>query len=403
MELILLLVFLIFGGAIFSAIQKAASNGLRLAQGKEPLYSGALQSKLEEEYIKGQLVYRFYFRGDVPVDRNRKIALSLVLRDKTTQEGEQEAMPIISFLEQVQERNTICFESRTDLDARPDSVWSEWIWVSAIPPALIQPPYGGRRRIEASLVFFDAEGGAEFEAGFLPKGTKVFAVLRETFEHQFDEPGYLEEKENQKECAELAVKIALAVAMSDGSLDDKEGEVIQAWMKKQLASKSADWQAEMRPRLNAALTESFQQAEAGSLSLSPLCERMQNIGTRKGKYDAIELCMDVMAADGIAEESELAVIKSIASALEIDIDDIERMKDERMVSSNLQASSGSPLALLGIGDDMSFKEKERRLRGEFQKWNDRLNSLEPGSERENAQRMLDLVAQARAQLKSEHR
>ena len=108
-----------------------------------------------------------------------------------------------------------------------------------------------------------------------------------------------------------------------------------------------------------------------------------------------------MVADGVADESELRVISSIASSIGLDMQEIDRMKDERMVSSNLQATENNAFAMLGIEDSMTKREKEKQLRAEFQKWNNRLTTLDAGEERNNAQRMLDLVASARADLNGE--
>ncbi len=58
-------------------------------------------------------------------------------------------------------------------------------------------------------------------------------------------------------------------------------------------------------------------------------------------------------------------------------------------------SSQSLEDLLGITDDMTEGQVNSHLRKEFQKWNSRLNTLPEGEERENAQRMLDLIASVR--------
>ena len=110
--------------------------------------------------------------------------------------------------------------------------------------------------------------------------------------------------------------------------------------------------------------------------------------------------MDVMAADGVADESELKIISAIADAIDFDMTEITRMKDERMVSANIEATEQNTDALLGIDEAMTTKEKQRQLRVEFQKWNDRINALDSGPDRDNAQRMLDLISEARKRLDS---
>ena len=83
MELFIFIVLLVFGGSIIRAVMNAGNSALRMAQGKEPLYSGPLQSKLEMEDMDGQTLYRVMFRGDVPVTRSQPLAISVVLKDVT--------------------------------------------------------------------------------------------------------------------------------------------------------------------------------------------------------------------------------------------------------------------------------------------------------------------------------
>ena len=51
--------------------------------------------------------------------------------------------------------------------------------------------------------------------------------------------------------------------------------------------------------------------------------------------------------------------------------------------------------ILGIDSSWSSDEVRMHLRKEFQKWNNRINTLPEGSERERAQDMLDSIAEAR--------
>jgi len=54
--------------------------------------------------------------------------------------------------------------------------------------------------------------------------------------------------------------------------------------------------------------------------------------------------------------------------------------------------------MLGIDRAWDADKRRRHLRQEFQKWNNRLNALPEGEERENAQRMLDAIAEYRKTL-----
>ena len=55
-------------------------------------------------------------------------------------------------------------------------------------------------------------------------------IATSIFESQFDLIGYEEAQDNQEEGNALSIKIAIAVAMADGSLDDNEGLKINEWI-----------------------------------------------------------------------------------------------------------------------------------------------------------------------------
>jgi hypothetical protein len=50
---------------------------------------------------------------------------------------------------------------------------------------------------------------------------------------------------------------------------------------------------------------------------------------------------------------------------------------------------------LGINPNWDKEKIKKHIVSEYAKWNGRLNTLQEGTERENAQAMLDLLAEAR--------
>jgi tellurite resistance protein len=196
--------------------------------------------------------------------------------------------------------------------------------------------------------------------------------------------------------ASLSVKIGMAVAMADGSLDDAEGEVLKHWIKKTIAPFSDEKRESLKSLYNDALRESYQQAKSGDLILSKLTERMNEIGEKSAKYETIELCFEVMAADGVADAEELSTIHKVAEALDLDFDEVTKMRDQTIVDLDASASTATGIeSLLGIDPSWSKEQTKKHLRSEFQKWNNRLNALPDGDERNNAQAMLGAIAEAR--------
>ena len=213
---------------------------------------------------------------------------------------------------------------------------------------------------------------------------------------EFDEKGYSEAAEHRDEALAIALKIGVAVAMADGNLDEKEGLTLQQWVRRAIEPFSTDKKFELKEIYNGAMKEAYADALKNELNLSALTSRLNEIGEKTTKYEAIELCFDVMSADGVADKEEMRVIQKVSEALELDIKEIEKMRDKKIINLNTSISDHASIEeLTGIEDDWTKEQTKKHLRLEFQKWNNRINTLPEGEERDNAQRMLDLIAEAR--------
>ena len=72
------------------------------------------------------------------------------------------------------------------------------------------------------------------------------------------------------------------------------------------------------------------------------------------------------------------------------------MKDQRLIKLDPSSSSNSGLEeILDINPEWGNEQINKHILTQYGKWNGRLNSLSEGIERENAQKMLDLIAEAR--------
>ena len=181
--------------------------------------------------------------------------------------------------------------------------------------------------------------------------------------------------------------------MADGSLDDEEGETLKKWIQKEVSSYSDSKQEELKELFNGALKEGFFEAQNNTLSLSDLTQRLNEIGDTKSRYDAISLCLDVMVADGEAHPDEMATIRKVADALDLDMSKIEEMRENVTLELSTELTSEEGLeALVGLDPDWSDERKKKHLRQEFQTWSNRLPTLDTEEEKSNAQNMLDNIA-----------
>ena len=205
----------------------------------------------------------------------------------------------------------------------PNQGFVRWVRLGIVLPDILQPPYGGNRQMVALLRMIDLDNEPSIHFGRHEKddpGLLWTGVLK--FEYNFLDKGYSEAAEHRDEARAIALKIGIAVAMADGSLDTSEGECLKEWIIRTIDTFTDDKQAELKRLYNDAMREAYAQATKGNLSLSALTARLNEIGEKKLKYDAIELCFDVMAADGVADAGELKTIRQVADALGLDLDEI---------------------------------------------------------------------------------
>ena len=110
---------------------------------------------------------------------------------------------------------------------------------------------------------------------------------------------------------------------------------------------------------NKSLKEGYDQAKKGKLVLSDLVERLAEIGDKKSKYDAIELCLDVMAADGVADPEEMSVIRNVAKSLGLDMDEIEKMREKVTFNLSTELTSEEGMESL-VGIESSWTDEQKR-------------------------------------------
>ena len=160
--------------------------------------------------------------------------------------------------------------------------------------------------------------------------------------------------------------------MSDGSLDDREGNSIKNWIKKVIKPFSEEKQKSLKKLYNEAFKTSYQEAKEGNLVISKITGNLKKIADKKIKYDAIELCHEVMAADGKLEEEEIKTVRKIGTSLGIDNKEMETIRDRKLVNLSGELEKNTSIEeMLGIKKDWPKDKAKEHLRKEFQKWNNR--------------------------------
>ena len=333
-------------------------------------------------------------KGLFPESVVGNVAFLVSIFDNTS----EELQPVIAVLEDFQEPFSTAFQSKVEIGEIELGLGiASWVRVGAILPDILQPPRGGRRNLVAVCRFVDVDSAVEIHLGFDDRDDDGILWQRTLqFDHHFANKGYIEAAEHRDEAKALSVKIGIAIAMSDGTLDATEGVTIQSWIRKEISMYTDTRQQQLKKVYNDAMREAYEAARRSELVLSEITSRLNQIGEISTKYETLELCFDVMAADGVADAEELRTIRGVADALELDFDEIERMKDQKIIELGSDLTAQASIEdILGIDPSWGEERTKEYLRDEFQKWNNRLMTLSEGEERHNAQRMLDLISEAR--------
>lgn len=310
-----------------------------------------------------------------------------------TNDREGDLSPVLSFGDSFQEPETVAFQHLANIgkiDAGQGFL--EWVSVGSVPLGLLNPSFGGVQDLTIVVRLVDMYDLPAVRLGFGEAGIWRDLV---NYKYNFKHKGYEEEAEDIDKARALSIEIGMAVAMADGELDDAEGETLKAWIQKMITPFGNEKQKKLKKVYNDAMRSSYKLAESGDLVLGNICKQLNEIGEDAQKYEAVELAHEVMAADGVVHAEEMKVIHKVADVLGIDADELESMRDQHIVGLDLSLDKSDLESSLGIDVSWSNDKKLKHLRQEYQKWNNRLNTLSEGNERESAQQKLDLIAKAR--------
>lgn len=409
MEILIIIAVFIFGGSILNAIFSTASAVTRTVVGKGsfnenmgnqfkemgPFEVKIRKSKIEPSVVDSPEVFHIEAKGLIP-HVTKKINIHFVT--SVFDASGEELLPVISVIDDFQETGSVIFQSIVDAGSvTPKTGFTSWVKVGVVIPSMLIPPNSGNRKLTIFTRIIDVDSGLTITNGTHKKGHKglLWAKSIDTY-FNFKEKGYQEESEDQEEAMGLVVKLGVAVAMSDRNLDDSEGAAIQAWAKKSIQPYPEEKQKKLKKLYNSSIKEAYEKARNGDLSLSVITSRLNEIADKKTKYEAIEFCYAIMAADGIADAEEMKTIKTIANVLNLDVNEIAKIKDRKLIGLETKFSNDASIEeLLGIDPSWTTVKIKKHLRDEFQKWNGRLNTMSDGPEKESAQNMLNLVAKAR--------
>ena len=353
---------------------------------------GDLQIRVVEKQLDEVSGYEVQCKGLMPVYTQKTVGFitSIICKDE-----KGEWSPVLSMLDFNQEDSSSAHQSILDVGEIPGSVgYENWVGIAIFFPDMLQASYGGNQTLGIVVRLVDMNDMPSVFLGFAPRSESIWTESV-NFEYNFDEKGYKEEQVDKDESRALSIKLGVAVALVDDDFDDTEGAVLKKWIKKIIAPYSDDKQEELKELYNKALKESYKLEKSGNLDLEDICNKMNKIADKAQKHEALELVNEVMAADSKILESETKLINYICELLNIDSVEAEKIRDKQLIKLKPTTGNIDVESLLGLDPTWSNSKILGHLGKEFTKWNGRMNSLQDGEEKDNAQQMLDLIGETR--------
>jgi len=402
MEIILAILFFIFFGWIVRAVLSTLRAAGKAAIGKGSLKDnlelefrgmGGLRTRITENQKPGQPFFLgVEARGLFPVYSDTTVGFVISV---LVENDKGELAPVLSMIQEFQEPGSRAFQDLTSCgEVSPNQGYLNWVQIGAIPTEILQAPNRGKHQLNIVIRLVDINNMPSIDLGYSEQSNSLWTGL-ENYDYNFEVSGYLEELEHKDKAQSLTIKIGMAVAMADGTLDNSEGNILKNWIISALSHHTGEKRESMKKTYNDAMKEAYDLAKSGNLTLSDVCSELNEYADNTLKYEALELAHKVMAADGVVDEREMKIIHNVAESLGIDSNELEKIRDKQIVKLQTKADDDVLESLLDLDSSKDTIEICEKLKKEFVKWNSRMNSLPEGEEKDNAQQMLNLIGKAR--------
>jgi tellurite resistance protein len=187
------------------------------------------------------------------------------------------------------------------------------------------------------------------------------------------------------------VELALACACADGTVDQRELRVVHRWMTACLTERNEDPAAELA-KLKAGLNDAMKTGVRGGADIGTITSRIRKLALPAVSQAALSLCVEVIAADGELHAEELKSVRSIASGLGLDYDQLQSLLDKQFVKSAVTSAQENLEAIVGIDPSWDKERIRKHLANQFMKWNSRAPAAKTVEDQGRIRMMLDAIA-----------
>ena len=324
-------------------------------------------------------------RGKISVSSPTNVQFVCFVED-VSDKSDGEA--VISTLSEFKFPNSHAFLSKREFGLlNPDQYFKDWVEIGVMLPDHVVAPKSGQRKIK-------------FTCAMTPTDnldlTYVSTACVNTFE--ISQLGYNELDEKRMEAIGLSLDLGVAIAYGDGNLDRSEGQAISDWLRNKLEMFDDETKPKARSQLNAALKTSFDKGAAGSLSIAESLAKLKASKVKNAVNDALELSSIVIAADGVIAESEMAMLRSFAKELGVNLEELQNIADKHVAGAKATTTDKSEVSdesLIGLDPKADKLAIKKALIDAFGKYNSRLQTEKDPARRVYFQDMLNAVARLR--------
>ncbi|MDE2644313.1 MAG: hypothetical protein OXI05_00535 [Bacteroidota bacterium] len=310
--------------------------------------------------------------------------------------------PILSNVPLLQEPFTLAYQSQESVreNFHESRGISYWLPIGAFIPEFVMGPYSGKRKIEAVVRLIDVDDPAHIAGGEVIGG---FDALLWTGKIRFNYPlygvGYIQLAKQRRRIESIVLRLATAVALSDGTLDSEEIQTLQErldyWSTEARFNFDGLSEQQRSTSYKGMMSRALAKARANELDVTSLLKSMRRSAGETFWHEALELCYNVTSANGIAHASQLRLLRQIADSSGLDPRELAKLRDQKIIDFGITSRVASPTdELLGIDSSWDVAKIRRHLRKEYRKWNGRLNTIPEGEARKNAQGVLNMIGEA---------
>ena len=308
-------------------------------------------------------------------------------------EGGGTRRPVLTLVDFLQENATSAYYSQSPLFELGTEI-PEWKIVGVVATDPLITPFEGHRTLALVLRLVSLGESVEIVDGKV-KGdqSRVHWSAEQRVNYYFDEPGYLDWREERLQVFSLIIRLSLVIVAAYRQVDTVllRGirENIAEWATKLDGAPGFTDGFSVESHLCSVLETAAESARKGILNRSVAVQELGRLEDAELQHEVLWSSCDLLEQYDAADPWELGMLDDIAVELDISTDSIGALLAAR--APKRPDPQASPEDHLGLDPHWTNDQKKRHLRSEFMKWSSRMNALTDTPQRDHAQHMLDLI------------